>query len=1336
MTDTPPAQPDQTPPPAASAAATDTSGSAQDKPSKPKPGRPRKPGRRKRWARRVVLATLLLAAIPVVLVVHYTRPNNLRPLMENVLSNELGGDVTIGKAHLSWGGLLTLEHLWLDVPGLPKARDEFAKLFETERLAVQLDYSGLWRGELRVEDIQIDRPQLHIIEDLDTGELNLEMLQLADGDDDGAPEPLRLTLPPAIELNAARVRFAQVQGGTFKTIEAMRLEGELRENPDQGRLYDFELRQYDAQARVDATLSGSLDAHAPSLSLKLDGFRIDAAHRQLVPAGFRTLWDQLRPTGKLPNLAIRMDAGANGRLRLDEAVLELDDVAITPPYAELGRGEIEPEDGMPYNPRMTQVSGRFVVRRDSVRLENLTGIIEGIRYYASGTWGFAPDAPGLIAVSTDPFTLDEDPKYLASLPMVGVKIFNRIRPSGQFQASTQFERKPGQPVAVSGAVKLLGARAMYHKFPFPISNLRGIITFNRDSVRLENLTGDGPSGGTVTLRGEISPPGDGAAVRIAVEARAVPFDDAVMDAFSPKRREGVELFFDTAMHAALVDEGVIRASPPEELSAHHSSSTADDTDVADDADLPPVFDLGGMVNVDVLIDRAFGPDAKYKVTTTIDAAGVSALFRHWPYPLVGKSGQIVVGPGGITLDQLVMTSPTGGVGTLNGRLAQDGKEAPLIPDLVISDADLPIDKLLLHSIRTEQRQTVADLFPAGRLTGTSTITRPDPTGDTQWRVDAQVVNGTLQPHGGDYRLSAVTGGFELGNRGLTLKTLNGQRGDARLGISGFFNWGGGENDFRLDIVGRDLRVEPALLDLLPPGEPERAKLAALQEAHRPAGSMDATLRWEQHAATSPGAKPATTYTLAVEPTDFGLDFKGDRLEFSDMAGTLTVRPGTIDVDQLRAAFSTGTTEIDGIVGLDGTTPTALTLTADANAHCPYTRKFLPEQAVAVLDGLEVAGDYRLTDARLLIRPAPAPGSTSKDASGGIASRGASGGASGGASLEFDAEIDLVDAHLKLGVPITHLQGTLDARIRRFPGQPQPQIAFDLRADELRAADRRIAPLTVTLANTDQDPDHLRFDPMLGGVYGGVLVGSGSVPLDADGRYRFDLTLSEVEADPFLKPTAADPTYPGTDTVLASQGDLATSSSSTPVSRGASGAAMSFSAMDRDLSTGLLSASLAIEAPLADASARRGRGALLISDARLIDKPLSTALLRASNLTLPSGAPLKSASARYLVEGDTVRFDELSLAGPSLTIAGAGTMTLPSTELNLVMVSRNAKAPRLGPVSDLVNLFKDELLAIRVTGTLEAPQTGVTSLRGFQRGWQELFGNSGATMSADDNVVDE
>ncbi|MEM1108045.1 MAG: hypothetical protein AAGH99_05060 [Planctomycetota bacterium] len=1276
-----------------------------------KPAAPKK-RRRRRWVLRIGLALLLLVTVPLIAVVHYTRPHQLRPLLENLLSNELGGNVRIGHANLSWGGLLTVESLWLEVPDLPPERQEFAKLFETQRLAIQFDFSRLWRGELRVADIEIDRPELHIIEDLDTGELNLEMLRLAEDEVyDEAPEPLRLTLPPMIQLNAARVRFAQIEDGRPTVLEAMRLEGALRENPNQDSLYDFELRQYDAQARVDATLMGSLDADAPSLDVSLEGFRIDAAHRQLVPAGFRRLWDRLEPTGQLPNLSIRMDAGDDGRLRLDEAVLELDNVAITPPYDELGRpgpgSESDPDPGsefnMPYDPRMTEVSGRFVVRRDSVRIENLTGFIEGVRYYASGTWGFDEDAPGLIAVSTDPFTLDKDPKFLASLPLVGVKIFERLEPSGTFQASTKFERIPGEPAAVSGVVKLLGASGRYHKFPFPIQNMRGVITFDRDAVRIDNLVGDGASGGTVRIHGEISPPGDGAEVRIAVEARSIPFDDHLLNAFNEKSRRGIETFFHAESYAALTEADLIR--PTAEADAHEKD--------LETADPPPTFDLGGQLDFDVLIDRKFGPHVDTKVTTTIEAPGAGMLFRGWPYPLVVDSGKIVIDPEGITIDNLVMNGPTGGFGTLNGHIDRNGRDAPLVPDLKVTNADLPIDGLLLHSIPAEQRPTVADLAPAGRLTGTATIDQPDLEDDTQWRVYADVVNGSLQPYNGDFKLSGVTGGFDLGNHGLKLKDLRGQRGDARLAINGFFDWGKIGNAYRLDVVGEDLPVEAALLDLIPPDEPKRARLNTWQQTHRPAGNVDGRLRWEKPA-TAPGApdtKPTPpTYTLDVSPRWFGLDFRGDRLEFAEMTGSLTLRPETIDLDRLAAVFSTGTTEVDGLVGLDGSTPTALTITANANAHCPYTRKFLPEGVVATLDGLEVTGDYRLSDARLLYRPQPSPNQ---------------------AGLELDARIKLVDTNLRVGLPLTNLQGSLDARIRRYPDRPNPLMSFDLRADELRAADRRIAPLTVTLANSESSPDHLRFDPLLGGVYGGVLVGSGSVPLASDGRYRFDLTLSDAEVDPFLKPQSVDPTHPEAPTLLATR-PAAVGEDAKPAWVSPS----SFSAMQRDLSTGLLSASLVVEAPMDRPGDRRGRGALVISDARLIDKPLSNALLRASNFTLPSGAPLRSASARYLVDGNTVRFDELSLAGPSLTIAGAGTMSLPDTALNLVMVSRNTDAPRLGPVSDIFNLFKDELLAIKVTGTLESPETGVTSLGGLQRSWNSIFGSSGATLAADDNVVDE
>ncbi|MEM7625601.1 MAG: hypothetical protein AAF333_08235 [Planctomycetota bacterium] len=1293
--------------------------------------RPKRSRRRRKWAFRIAMALLLLAAIPAVLAVHYTRPKNLKPLLEGILSRETGGDVTIGRATLSRDGLLTLDAIWLDAPGLPAERDEFAKLFEAESISVQLNFDRLWRGELRVDDIRIQQPQLHIIEDPVAGQLNLEMLAMRPRDED---KPFKLKLPPAINLHGARIRFAQVHGDRIETLDAMRLEGELRENPQQKRLYDFELRQYDASAQLDATLTGSVDTERPSLHVNLAGFRVDTAHRQFVPPGFRGFWDELQPTGRLPSLSIRMDSDEDGRLRLEEAVLELDDVAITPPYGELGRPPAEDEAEPVYAPRMTEVSGRFIVDREHVRIENLTGIIEDIRYYASGRWGLADHAAGTISVSTDPFTLDENPRFLASLPIVGVKIFERIQPSGRFQASTQFSREVGgEPVEVSGVIKLLEARGRYHKFPFPISNMRGVITFDRDRVRLENLTGDGPSGGTVTIRGEIAPPADGAAVRIAVEARAVPFDEHVMGAFSAKRRQSVELFFDPERYAALIDENVIRPSTPALASA-----TKDGEQDADDAALPPIFDLGGAVDVDVLVDRAYGKDADYKVTTTIDAAGASALFRHWPYPLTGESGEIVVGPGGIEMRDVVLVGPTGGRGTLRGALVQDPNDKTKFrPELRIEDATLPIDKLLRHSIRVSQRKIVDDLHATGRVVGGATVTQPEGFDKTQWNVEAQVVDGVVRPYAGDFRLQNVGGRFTLGNAGLTLHEITGKRGSAELEIGGWFRWGPGGDGFRLEVAGRDLAIEPALLDLVPPDEPLRQKLVGLQEAHRPTGVTHGRLVWElaptprdenqivgaevtgDNALVPEGTdaneavaarKPRRgTYTLTIEPQTFGLDLRGDRLEFSDMTGRAVVRPQRIELDQLAAQFSTGRTQFDGLIGTDGVTPTALTLTATADTHCPYTRKFLPANAVGVLEALSVSGDYRLTDARLLVRPDPQAGQ---------------------ADLEFDGRVALVDTRLKIGVPITEMRGGLEVGVRRFPDRRRPKLSFDLKADHLRAADRRVAPLTVQLDN-HENPEYLTFNEVLGGVYGGIMVGSGRVPLEPKMPYRFDITLSDVEVDPFLKPAVSDPTHNETPVVLATgEGGLGTAESD-----GGDHTPLPFSNLERNLSSGLISASLSIEAPLDDATARRGRGAMAIRDAKLYNRPLSTALLRATNFSLPSGEPLNTASARYLVDGDTVRFDELVFGGPSLTIAGAGTMALPGTELNLMMVSRNEGALRFGPLSDLLDLFKDELIAFRVTGTLEKPSTTVTTLRGIQQGWQDIFGVTKASLDPADHDVE-
>ncbi|MEM6757804.1 MAG: hypothetical protein AAF586_11610, partial [Planctomycetota bacterium] len=189
-------------------------------------GSGKKPRRARRWLVRGVLAGLLLLTLATAWVVHLTRPANLRPMLEGVLGRALGGDVVVGRAQLSLGGRLTVTTLWLDVPGLGPERGEFARVFSARRVGAELDYSGLWRGELRVREIAFDRPELNLTRDAATGRMNFEMLDLDRGGDDGGPG---LRLPPTIEVNGARVNFGVGDGrGGVETRSVMRLAGELR----------------------------------------------------------------------------------------------------------------------------------------------------------------------------------------------------------------------------------------------------------------------------------------------------------------------------------------------------------------------------------------------------------------------------------------------------------------------------------------------------------------------------------------------------------------------------------------------------------------------------------------------------------------------------------------------------------------------------------------------------------------------------------------------------------------------------------------------------------------------------------------------------------------------------------------------------------------------------------------------------------------------------------------------------------------------------------------------------------------------------------------------------
>ena len=67
------------------------------------------------------------------------------------------------------------------------------------------------------------------------------------------------------------------------------------------------------------------------------------------------------------------------------------------------------------------------------------------------------------------------------------------------------------------------------------------------------------------------------------------------------------------------------------------------------------------------------------------------------------------------------------------------------------------------------------------------------------------------------------------------------------------------------------------------------------------------------------------------------------------------------------------------------------------------------------------------------------------------------------------------------------------------------------------------------------------------------------------------------------------------------------------------------------------------------------------------------------------------------------------------------MQYSTRELDLDMSTSNPTGWDFGPLSDLVALFKNELISIDIRGTLGEPQAKMTSLRGATRSLQSIFG---------------
>lgn len=136
----------------------------------------------------------------------------------------------------------------------------------------------------------------------------------------------------------------------------------------------------------------------------------------------------------------------------------------------------------------------------------------------------------------------------------------------------------------------------------------------------------------------------------------------------------------------------------------------------------------------------------------------------------------------------------------------------------------------------------------------------------------------------------------------------------------------------------------------------------------------------------------------------------------------------------------------------------------------------------------------------------------------------------------------------------------------------------------------------------------------------------------------------------------------------------------------------------------LTASIALEGRGGDPASRRGRGDVVVQGRQLYQLPLLLGLFNVTNLSLPISSPFDRGSASYGVSGNRLTIEQLELRAADLRLSGNGSIDFQSRAVSLDFTTDAAWA-KLPIIGDFIQGARNELLQLRVRGTLQEPRVG-------------------------------
>ncbi|MCH8823778.1 MAG: hypothetical protein IH984_09755 [Planctomycetes bacterium] len=1386
------------------------------------------------------------------------------------LEAKLGGDVSIQKAAYLGEGRIELRNFTLKAPDQSGMA---AEILSIGRTVIIVDETLLSNGEVLIKDIELDNVVFRISESATMpGVFNYHSLTPDWSLDDETEIAPAL---PHVKINSAVVELGMHVRDAYTQVGKRHVAGYMIPLLDEEATYAFELQELDETNKYlgsdGLVIKGKWNVQTLSHSARIDGLELDERAFAMCPLMARIWCEKMGLEGRVEYATIQR--GDDGIMTVE---LNVEDVGMTLPlspkdfWARIRNGRIE---RIVTKPRMRVKSGQIKLHGDRLTFRNLTGHIGGedeshhlvsvpyrieltteelptLQWKEKEKWleNVISSAPFHMRIWTDEFILpdpEDGVEPAVDLPYQIASLMARFELKG-WGMSTEIDisREPStfdsngdvqaSPILTKGNATITQASGAYHKFPYALDGINGLLEFDNEKVTIVEMNGRGSDGAQVSISGTISPPGKDAAVTLNLTAINVPLDSRFRAALKGHERTT----FDSMLHqpsydalaeaGSLVDEHTIKRADRELIEAQFAldeiinSGSTKSTDESAEVLRKKIsrlqeliaagpFKLGGLVDLDLMIQRPLGEDKRSTVTGNVLVHSAGVLYSRFPYPISVNQSTIVIERDRVSMgDGLKITTAGFGEGLVTGEvmLGSGDRDKRTRPNLHISVQGDELNELLFaaipeielldspkelsinpgHKSNSVAGRILQALGITGQINYSGTVSANEQ-GIDEFDFTVQLVDGGAAP-GDDlvevlkesgmlwppgFSLENVRGEFQVTSSAIRINNVTGTRGDGRITVDGIIGIGKKSNETDINARFENLAVEQYLVNLLP-GEGD-TKVAELWDRYQPHGTYDAQLRY----VAIDGEKPQPH--LVVQPKELGIVVNNEDIDLICEKGELGLVDGKVVFKDLAIRLKTsdrddGLITLEGSYGItepdqplklhgkwsDGRLETALiaeimdligakapakryisykpsgTFSADFNYQSPVGKEpasflcaikpqdvkfvlnetqlvvtleeeskvtFLPDRVILEnIAGSHDAGSFRIAGSFEIGGPVVADleleylgwinrpelfeflpeaiRSTFKDLSidateqvhlkNGVLHIKETRFDDGVKSVwdtRFDGLVLMRGGKIKAGVELSGIDGVLDFHVVKQPNLPL-QMNLDVALSQAIIMGREISDVKALVVISDDGKQVLVKD-LRADLCGGLVTAQVAVDIKPGSNFEYFVEVAGVDLSLLA---------------VSSDEDSALPTGSLP--------------------SGDLYGSISVAGDGNDKSTRRGRGAMRIVDARLASMPLGLMLIQILQFMPPVNESLDYADSKFFITGDRVVFERLSLECSTLQLLGEGEMDFDTFQLNLRFRPRGT----FEPLRDIIGGINDQLMAIKVTGTLSDPISTIIALPGL------------------------